>query len=121
MIKEFKNMIGRTMINCVGYEVNSDIMSFVDGDGNRYSFSHSQDCCENVGIYDVIGDISDLIGSPMLGAEEISSPEPSDYHPSDSYTWTFYRFWTAKGTVTVRWLGESNGYYSEGVDYVELM
>jgi len=50
-------------------------------------------------------------------AEEISNEEP--YAGNDSYTWTFYRFSTSKGTVTVRWLGESNGYYSESVSYEE--
>lgn len=45
-------------------------------------------------------------------------PEPEPGDEWDSHTWTFYRFVTMLGTVTVRWLGESNGYYSESVDFV---
>jgi hypothetical protein len=120
MIEHFKNMIGRTMVSCSGCETNSDQMTFVSTDGCRFSFQHHQDCCESVSIYDVIGDTGDILDSPMLGAEEISSEdEPEADVGGESYTWTFYRFWTAKGTVTVRWLGTSNGYYSEGVDYSE--
>ena len=57
--------------------------------------------------------------SPLLVAEEVSSdgaPPPDRQWGVDSYTWTFYRFQTIRGSVTVRWLGESNGYYSESVD-----
>lgn len=41
-------------------------------------------------------------------------PEPLE----DSWTWTFYRFATVKGTVTVGWYGSSNGCYSERVSFV---
>lgn len=34
--------------------------------------------------------------------------------------WTFYKFASAKGYVTVRWYGESNGYYSTSVYFEEV-
>ena len=81
----------------------------------RFVFFHHQDCCESVDINDIVGDLQDLVGEPLLMAEEVSGyigPEPES---ADSYTYTFYKFATRKGYVDVRWLGESNGYYSESV------
>lgn len=96
-------------------------MTFKSECGTAFLFYHCQDCCETVSIEDICGDVDDLVGSPLLTAEEVSSDEFAADAPEhyESYTWTFYRFATAKGSVTVRWLGESNGYYSEGVDYEE--
>jgi hypothetical protein len=56
-----------------------------------------------------------LIGSPILLAQEVISDGTTNY--DDTYTWTWYNFATVKGYVTIRWYGESNGYYSESVDY----
>ena len=83
-----------------------------------FVFFHQQDCCENVSIEDVCGDLEDLVGEPLLLAEEVSGETPVDFNEREyeSVTWTFYKFATRKGYVDVRWLGESNGYYSEGVD-----
>jgi hypothetical protein len=83
---------------------------------DRYVFFHSQDCCESVGINDIVGDLSDLVGEPLLIADEVDGESPADFEAYDSYSWTFYKFATRKGYVDVRWLGESNGYYSESVD-----
>ena len=82
-----------------------------------FVFFHQQDCCENVSIEDVCGDLQDLVGEPLLLAEEVSGETPVDFNEREyeSVTWTFYKFATRKGYVDVRWLGESNGYYSEGV------
>ena len=83
----------------------------------RFVFFHQQDCCEHVSIEDVCGELQDLVGEPLLMAEEVEGQTPVDFDEADheSVTWTFYKFATRKGYVDVRWFGESNGFYSEGV------
>ena len=79
-------------------------------------FWHDPDCCECVQITDIIGDPADIIGGVIVLVEERdSSGHPAPEH-AESYTWTFYEVRTTKGDITIRWLGESNGYYSEAVD-----
>lgn len=98
-----------------------DKLIFVAEDGREWIMSHQQDCCESVSIDDVCGDLSDLIGSPIVMAEESASSENPDGidipEYQESFTWTFYKLATHNGYVTIRWYGESNGYYSEGVDF----
>ena len=86
-----------------------------ENDTERFVFFHYQDCCEHVDINDITGDLEDLVGEPLLIAEEVSGATEPDEEHYESYTYTFYKFATRKGYVDVRWLGESNGYYSESV------
>ena len=107
----------------------------------KYKMFHIQDCCEQVWIEDLCGDLEDLVGSPIVMAEEATnnenrnplSPVPADtwaglkkdlneeseYGRDESNTWTFYKLGTNKGVVTMRWCGSSNGYYSESVNFAE--
>ena len=107
-----KDMIGKVFTSVTS---NGSEMIFENAN-ERFTFYHYQDCCESVYIYDIVGDIEDLVGTPILVAEEVSGTEPAEYRCSESCTWTFYKFATFKGWVDVRWVGESNGYYSEAVD-----
>ena len=115
---KFDALIGKILLSVDG-NVGSDAMNFTTADGEIYQLYHGQDCCESVYIESIVGDISDLIGSPILAAEEVSSQEnPRDIRKEfESVTWTFYKLATIKGYVDIRWCGESNGYYSENVDF----
>lgn len=115
----FENLKGQTLRSITN---TGDEVRMVLEDGRSFRLYHEQDCCESVRVEDVIGDLSDLVGSPLTMAEEISNaPDPDNRFEKDSWgdthTWTFYKLATVNGYVTIRWLGESNGYYSEGVSF----
>lgn len=92
---------------------------FTCADGDKYIMYHDQDCCEDVYLEDIEGDINNLLNTPILEAHEVSNNDDpnSEY---ESVTWTFYKFSSAKGYVTLRWLGNSNGYYSEDVTFKKI-
>lgn len=78
---------------------------------------HDQECCEEVYIEDTCGDIKDLLDTPILSAEEVTNKDKGALDEfDDEYLWTFYHLRTIKGTVTFRWYGASNGYYSVDVE-----
>lgn len=93
-----------------------------------FRMEHIQDCCESVYLAEVIGTWDDLIGTPIFAAEcvsnhadpraNLSEDDDAYWQVPDSETWTFYKFSTIKGSVTLRWYGTSNGYYSEGVSII---
>jgi len=94
---------------------------FILDDGRSFKMTHYQDCCENVYVEDIIGDINSLLNSPIMMAEKSTNYDnPKKGFHEDSYTWTFYKLATVKGYVTIRWYGESNGYYSEEVEIEEI-
>lgn len=116
------DLVGKTLVCVRGAEKGGDEIIFTCSDGTIYLMYHEQVCCESVTIEDICGDVSRLLNTPILKAEDISSQceeGPLGYY-DDSYTWTWYHLATVKGYVTIRWYGESNGYYSESVDFAKL-
>lgn len=133
--KNFSELQGKTLTRAE--QISDDEVLFVSDEGKAYKLWHSQNCCESVTVESITGDLSDLLGTPILLAEEASSEDdPADvtarkeaerskdpdsyYDYTDSQTWTFYKLRTIKGSVDIRWHGRSNGYYSERVDFDEV-
>lgn len=114
---KFEELIGKVFIKIE--KVGDDEIYFHTNDGQILKMYHDQDCCESVYIEDICGDLDDLINSPITMAEEIYNVDEDALNEyDDSFTWTFYKFATSKGYVTIRWYGTSNGYYSESVNFV---
>lgn len=122
---EFSELVGKTLVNVerTNFVGTGDVVRLHASDGSIYRLDHRRDCCESVHLEEVIGELTDLLGSPLVLAELVTSghrdadsPRPSEY--AESWTWSFYKLATVRGAVTLRWLGESNGYYSETVDFV---
>lgn len=111
---DIKDLIRKT-IKDIKIIKNKEIHFFTSND--EYIMLHDQDCCEYVYIEDISGDIQDLIGSPILMAEEVTNCHKKDKY--DWEQWTFYKLATNKGYVTIRWCGTSNGHYSMAVDILK--
>lgn len=85
--------------------------------GKAIKVYHEQDCCEMVYIEDEESD--DIVGGFVHFAGFVSGE--GGYFDGDedySHTWSFLKIDTSKGSIWQRWLGESNGYYSEEVDVI---
>ncbi len=139
----FSELKGKTLKKA---ENNGDEIVFTTTEGEVYHQVYYSDCCASCSVEEIHGELQDLVGTPILMAEEVSSEAPSAevidlrkalykaakaewkgapkdfywYGPSsengwrdESETWTFYKLATINGSVTIRWYGSSNGYYSE--------
>ena len=99
--KNIQLIVGRTL-ESVTNEADESVV-FLCTDGSAFEAYHMQDCSEWVSVHDIAGDLNDLVGKTITSASAWSS-----------YTWTTHVFRADDGTVVqVRWLGVSNGYYSE--------
>ena len=116
---DFEILKGKVLID-IDINEEEDEITFTDSEGVKYLMYHEQDCCEEVNIEDICGDINNLLNTPIILAEEVTNTGEVEDNSDYSYTWTFYKLATVKGYVTIRWYGVSNGYYSEEVDLVIL-
>lgn len=114
-------LIGKIITAVDGLRQYSECVTFRCSDGSEYEFYHHPECCESVSLADFSGDEDDILNTEIIQAEESISTEPQNEEDKqrDSFTWCFYRITTAKGQLVLRFLGESNGYYGERMEFYQ--
>ena len=121
---EFSELKGKTLKSITVNKDKTEIIFCLDT-GEKYEMRHDQDCHESVWIDDICGELGNMLGSPIVVADCVTNEDDvqskrGDGYGDESHTWTFYKLATKKGYVDIRWYGESNGYYSESVDFIKL-
>jgi len=117
---DIKDLVGETLAFIDADDKGEEVMLTTQS-GRRIRIYHMQDCCEYVRVEDTQGNWHDLVGKVITEATKGVNPEgdPTPGCP-DSGTRTTLTFRVDDATVISKWIGESNGYYSESVDIEEL-
>lgn len=118
--QKLQDIIGKSIASVKGLDEGSTEVKIKFTDGSVMVFCHYQDCCEYVRLHDfelTVLDESKLVGGVVNDAREDTN-DAGDYPDLFNFSgmWTFYNINTSRGCISMRWLGESNGYYSEAVD-----
>ena len=116
MTNDFFTLKGQTIRKIIALSTGS--LKIIT-DKYKYHLYHEQDCCENVRLVDVIGDVDNILNEEITFAEEDSGAKDPEWHTSYDYdchhTWTKFVLGTKNANVEFWFLGESNGYYSESI------
>jgi hypothetical protein len=110
-ITDYSVLAGATVLSASGCD---DVT--ITTDRGTLHLQHEQDCCESVELIDGGDDLPGIVGGVIGEFREVNCDDDGMDKFADSFTWTLYTITTTKGDVTLRWCGESNGYYGEGVD-----
>ncbi len=118
---EIGAIVGEVLTHIDTNESNDEIL-LTTRSGKTIKIFHQQDCCENVRIEGTDGNWHDIVGKVIIEASKSEfdecEPKPSEW--AESWTRTELKFRSDAATVISRWIGESNGYYSEGVDIADV-
>lgn len=118
VVNTFDIILNKQIASIWGLRKGSSEITIVFADNSAFVMSHLQDCCEDVWLEDIVGEIR-LVGATILNFEEIIQEGDANDQSFDkehsTCTYTFYKINTNKGYIDLRWYGASNGYYSERV------
>ena len=116
---EIGSIVGEVLTH-IDIDTDKDQIRLTTASGRIIMIEHQQDCCEYVRIDGFDGDMATLVGRVIVEAtqEETDGSNAEEY---ESRTDTKLTFRTDANTVVSRWIGTSNGYYSERVGLWEIV
>ena len=117
---EFSDLVGE-VLDAVDIDREENQILLTTRSGRKFLVYHEQDCCEKVAISGQDGNFDKLIGKPIVEARDFAVDTGESESDYDSQTTTTLVFRVDDQTVISRWIGDSNGYYSESVDIAELI
>lgn len=102
---DFNELIGKTLISAEIFE--NEELVFITDSGEKYVLHEHNDECDDdePSMLDVCGDLKDLVGSPILLADETGH---------GGFEYDYHKFATIKGYVDICWRGANDGYYTYG-------
>jgi hypothetical protein len=118
-IVDFDALVGE-VLDAVDIDREKDQILLTTRSGRQFLIHHEQDCCETVEIVGQDGCFLKLVGKPIVEAREIAIDTTKDDSLGTETTTTLI-FRVDDQTVISRWVGDSNGYYSESVDISEIV
>lgn len=115
-----ESIIGETL-TYVDIDDSNEQILLTTKSGKQIRIYHSQDCCESVHIEDTHGSWHDLLGKVIIDATHEEDRENDPPKNEESWTRTTLTFKVNDATVINKWIGTSNGYYSESVNFEEIV
>lgn len=113
-----ESFIGKTLIKPESFDLDCYLEDSTGA--HKWRLKHYQSCCESVNFHSSIGDWPTRPITDALFEERSATPswligkwESSGY---GSHTWTVLSLTDGDNTISLAYLGESNGYYSEDVN-----
>jgi len=113
-------IVGKTIesVSRTGEEFSEEVR-FETQCGRRFVIRHNQDCCEEVRIQSVEGDLQSLVGKRTNRASsefDNELPEGIEKGDLESYTRSIFCI----NDVVITFFGFSNGYYDESATMQEI-
>lgn len=114
MSRDLTSKVKGKKIYCIDRDPDNDLLVIEFTDSSELHFYHEQDCCEAVWLEQINDDLDAFDYAVVTSFEEKEIECGGDDY--GTYTATFYTMKTSAGYLDFNFRGESNGYYSEGID-----